>query len=59
MGDAPWEKGYADLEAKTFGGPSAEIIDLADQMPHGGTVLDMGCGEGRNALFLARRGLHW
>jgi len=56
MGDAPWEVGYADLHAKTFGGPSAEIIALADQMPHGGTVLDMGCGEGRNALFLARKG---
>ena len=56
MIDLPWTKGYADLEAKTFGDPSAEILELANQMVQGAKVLDLGCGEGRNALFLAKQG---
>jgi tellurite methyltransferase len=56
MTDPPWEKGYTDLSTKTFGGPSVEIRELAVQMPRDATVLDMGCGEGRNALFLAKKG---
>ena len=27
------------------------------RLPHGAKVLDLGCGEGRNALFLAQNGL--
>src|SRR6185295_18955992 len=45
-----------DLTTSTFGKPSAEIVELADTLPRGAAVLDLGCGEGRNALFLAERG---
>jgi len=51
-----WEFGYADPAANTFGKPSAEVVRLADALPRGPAVLDVGCGEGRNALFLASRG---
>ena len=56
MADFPWEQSYADPSTRTFGGPSAEVIDVAARMPRDATVLDIGCGEGRNALFLAKRG---
>jgi tellurite methyltransferase len=53
-----WEKAYSDLAAATFCGgmPSQEIRDVASELPRGARVLDLGCGEGRNALFLAERG---
>lgn len=51
-----WEDTYSDLNASTFGGPSQEIRDIASQLPTGSRVLDLGSGEGRNALFLAERG---
>jgi tellurite methyltransferase len=52
-----WEEIYQDLEASTFGKPSAEFHDLVQWLPSGAKVLDLGCGEGRNALFLAENGL--
>lgn len=51
-----WEKAYQDFETSTFGGPSEEFHHLTRLLPHGGKVLDLGCGEGRNALFLAEHG---
>ena len=51
-----WEKTYQDPTTSTFGKPSAEIVELAETFPRGAAVLDLGCGEGRNALFLAERG---
>lgn len=51
-----WEDTYSDMNASTFGGPSQEIRDIASQLPTGSRVLDLGSGEGRNALFLAERG---
>ncbi len=51
-----WETAYADLNAVTFGGPSQEIRDITSRLPIGAKVLDLGCGEGRNALFLAECG---
>ena len=52
-----WEETYQDLSASTFGEPSSEIIRLADVLTKDSSVLDMGCGEGRNTLFLAEQGL--
>jgi len=51
-----WEKAYADLHTPTFGGPSQEVRDIALEFRPGAKVLDLGCGEGRNALFLAECG---
>lgn len=51
-----WEKTYADLNTTTFGEPSQEIKAVAANLPKGAKVLDLGCGEGRNALFLAECG---
>jgi tellurite methyltransferase len=51
-----WEAGYADAKVEVFGPPSTEIVRLAASLPPRSRVLDMGCGEGRNALCLARAG---
>jgi tellurite methyltransferase len=50
-----WEKAYADLTTPAIRGgvPSQEICEIASQLPAAARVLDLGCGEGRNALFLA------
>ncbi len=54
--NAFWEKGYQDPSVSTMGGPNHDIVELAAALPPGARVLDLGCGEGRNAFFLAGRG---
>ena len=51
-----WEKGYQDRDVSTMGGPNHDIVELAAALPVGAQVLDLGCGEGRNAFYLAGRG---
>jgi cyclopropane fatty-acyl-phospholipid synthase-like methyltransferase len=43
-GQAPWD----------IGRPQQAFLDVADQIT--GSVLDVGCGTGENALFFAQRG---
>jgi cyclopropane fatty-acyl-phospholipid synthase-like methyltransferase len=45
-GDAPWD----------IGGPQPEIVRVAEAGLVTGSVLDIGCGTGENALYLATRG---
>lgn len=37
--------------------PSELIFRLGELLPLRSTVIDLGCGQGRNAIYLARRGL--
>jgi tellurite methyltransferase len=52
-----WESAYGDPDAETFGPPSDEVVELASALPAGAVALDIGCGDGRNALCLAQHGL--
>jgi tellurite methyltransferase len=51
-----WESAYQIPTGSAFGKPSVEIVALAERLQSNAAVLDLGCGEGRNALFLAGRG---
>lgn len=54
-----WEESYRRPgPANTFGGgkPSQDVVDVADRLPSGARALDLGCGDGRNALFLGECG---
>jgi tellurite methyltransferase len=54
-----WEESFSKLEAvDTFGDPAEELINLVGLLASEADVLDMGCGEGRNALYLAERGFN-
>lgn len=37
--------------------PACWLTDHADLLPHAGTALDVACGSGRHALWLASRGM--
>ena len=52
-----WESAFKDLDGPSpFGPPSEEFVELLSVLPRNASVLDLGCGDGRNALFLARHG---
>jgi tellurite methyltransferase len=52
-----WEAAYRDQEADTFGEPSEELVHVVAHLPRKAIALDLGCGDGRNALYLAKEGL--
>ncbi|MEZ4951696.1 MAG: methyltransferase domain-containing protein, partial [Saprospiraceae bacterium] len=39
-----------------FGSPYPELIAFFTKLPSKGNVLDLGCGQGRDAIALARMG---
>jgi 2-polyprenyl-3-methyl-5-hydroxy-6-metoxy-1,4-benzoquinol methylase len=43
-------------EKKYFGNPYPGLVDFFKNTKNKGKVLDLGCGQGRDALFLARQG---
>lgn len=52
-----WEKTYADPNVSTFAkGPTADVLEFFDAIQDVYTVLDVGCGEGRNAIYMAGKG---
>jgi SAM-dependent methyltransferase len=52
-----WEKRYQDSEGPFYGRkPSAFLVRSLSLLPADGRCLDLGGGQGRNAVFLARRG---
>ena len=52
-----WEQTYTDDTLTTFGTqPNQEIADMWPTFPPGASILEAGCGEGKNALFLAEKG---
>jgi tellurite methyltransferase len=53
-----WEDAYRDPSAPSvFGAVSEEIRALLPKLLSASTVLDLGCGDGRNALFLLEHGM--
>ncbi len=51
-----WEGHYQEREQRWSGRPNPVLVDVAGSLP-AGTALDLGCGEGGDAIWLA--GLGW
>jgi SAM-dependent methyltransferase len=51
-----FEKAYEGQAPWDIGGPQPEIVRLAESGAIRGVVLDVGCGTGENAQYLAERG---
>jgi len=51
-----FERTYRRLPPWEIGRPQKEVVRLAEAGEISGSVLDMGCGTGENALYLASRG---
>lgn len=52
-----WDRRYREGAYQTRAHPSAFVTQCADYLPPTGRALDLACGAGRNALYLAERGL--
>ncbi len=52
-----WDARYAQPGWLMGEAPRPLLVEVADQLPKSGCALDLACGEGQNAVFLARRGL--
>lgn len=51
-----WERSYKNLGDLPFGSPSLEIYEISNSLPKSAKILDAGCGDGRNALYMAEKG---
>jgi ubiquinone/menaquinone biosynthesis C-methylase UbiE len=54
--EAGFDDAYSGTPPWEIGRPQREFIDLAEAGAINGDVLDVGCGTGENALYLAERG---
>jgi SAM-dependent methyltransferase len=52
-----WDAKYAGVSKSCSAEPDAELIKYASLLPQNGCALDLACGTGKNALFLAQQGL--
>ncbi|WP_019876904.1 class I SAM-dependent methyltransferase [Sporichthya polymorpha] len=50
-----WDARYGEVEQRWSGRANSALVDLVSDLPPG-RVLDVGCGEGADAIWLAARG---
>lgn len=52
-----WEQTYGNADVSTFSkGPTVDVNEYYAIFPPDSLVLDVGCGEGRNSIFMAKLG---
>ena len=50
-----WDERYRETDLVWSAGPNGFLPDMVEDLAPG-TALDLGCGEGRNAIWLAQKG---
>ena len=58
MSNTFWNERYSGDELAYGETPNEFLSSMAERLPNSGDALDIGAGEGRNALYLASRGLN-
>lgn len=54
-----WEKAYQEYDTAAFSvEPNATVTEFEHRISKPSQILDIGCGEGQNAIYLARQGHH-
>ncbi len=56
-GDRGWDEMYVGVPPWDVGRAQPEVVRIADAGGFAGTVIDVGCGTGENAMELSARGL--
>jgi SAM-dependent methyltransferase len=51
-----WEERYQQRAQLWSGNVNPLLVDVVGQLPAAGTALDLGCGEGGDAIWLAQQG---
>jgi SAM-dependent methyltransferase len=51
-----WRSETIPLRYQTLAEPNAAVVEWADTVNHGGSILDVGCGVGRHVIYLGERG---
>ena len=54
-GRARWESRYGEAAAASVRAPALFVVEQCERLPPG-RALDVACGDGRHAVYLARRG---
>lgn len=54
--DGFWEKTYSEAPARWSGRPNQGLVTALSEVPAAGRAADIGCGEGADAIWLARQG---
>ncbi len=57
MSSTFWDQRYSGDQLAYGDAPNQFLLSVANRFPNNGNALDIGAGEGRNAMFLASRGL--
>lgn len=52
-----WDERYASPSLVYGDAPNEFLASVADRLPTRGVAIDLGAGQGRNAIFLAKHGL--
>ena len=55
--EAKWDKIYASRDKKNQGSVNEGLLAVSELLPFNGRALDLAGGSGRNAVWLAKRGL--